>query len=440
MRRAGAIKPHKRAGIWYLVRRVPKEFSHLDTREIVRLSTEIAVADDPRAIRATQRVQSLNVELEAYWRGLRDGQSVEARRRFEAARKRALDLGFVYQSVDELAAGKQSDLVARIESLLDRRAVDNEVEVAALLGGEGKPQLMVSDLVKEYEAIIETELAAKSPDQLRRWRNPKKRAMDNFIEVVGDKALADLTRNDALTFRKWWADRIADDDLKISTANKDFGHLQKMFTTIEMAHQVQFKPVFARLRFGGEDRDKRSAFDPKFIQGEILADGALDGLNSDARCIIYLIVETGIRLSEACNLLPEHIHLDAPVPYIHVTAGDRELKTPWSDRTMPLVGVALMAMQEHPEGFERYRDKGASFSAMANKFLKGHGLLPTDNHSVYSLRHSFEDRLTAVEPPEKIMAVLMGHKYNRPRYGEGPTLEQKQRWLQKIAFTPPAHV
>jgi len=34
-----------------------------------------------------------------------------------------------------------------------------------------------------------------------------------------------------------------------------------------------------------------------------------------------------------------------------------------------------------------------------NKYLRDHGLLPSENHTIYSFRHSFEDRLTAVEPP-----------------------------------------
>jgi hypothetical protein len=69
-----------------------------------------------------------------------------------------------------------------------------------------------------------------------------------------------------------------------------------------------------------------------------------------------------------------------------------------------------------------------------NGFLREHGLLPTDDHTVYSLRHSFEDRLSAVEPPEKIQSFLMGHKYRRERYGDGPTLNQKKDWLKKMCF------
>ena len=93
MRRRGDIRPVKRAGTWYLKRRVPKEFAHLDRRDPVRLSTEIAVVDDPRGVRARRVVEQLNMQLEAYWRGLRDGQSAEAKARFEAAQKGARALG-----------------------------------------------------------------------------------------------------------------------------------------------------------------------------------------------------------------------------------------------------------------------------------------------------------------------------------------------------------
>jgi integrase len=104
------------------------------------------------------------------------------------------------------------------------------------------------------------------------------------------------------------------------------------------------------------------------------------------------------------------------------------------------VGVALMAMRAQPEGFPRYRDKADSLSALVNKALEVRGLRPEPGQSLYSLRHTFEDRLTAVEAPEKVVAALMGHKWHRPRYGLGPSLEQKREWLKRIAFRPPTSV
>ncbi|BCM86853.1 hypothetical protein [Methylobacterium indicum] len=116
------------------------------------------------------------------------------------------------------------------------------------------------------------------------------------------------------------------------------------------------------------------------------------------------------------------------------------MKTEQSAWELPLVGVALMAAQAQPEGFPRYRDKAASLSAITNKVMRTAGLLPLPGQSAYSFRHCFEDRLTAVEAPEKLIAAMMGHKYQRPRYGSGPSLSQKREWLQRIAFKPPGRV
>src|SRR5262249_16507118 len=53
-----AARPHKVAGFWFLVRRVPAEFAAYDTRKLVRQSTGIRIADDPRAVRAAKSSRS----------------------------------------------------------------------------------------------------------------------------------------------------------------------------------------------------------------------------------------------------------------------------------------------------------------------------------------------------------------------------------------------
>ncbi|MER8978046.1 integrase [Mesorhizobium sp. M0239] len=433
-------KAHKRDGTWYLVRRVPKEFAELDRRVLVRISTDIPIVNDPRGIRAKEVVQRLHVELDAYWGGLRDGQSGEARLRFEAAQQRAKALRLVYQTNAELAEGARDDIVDRIRLLLDRNVIEDEREVAAALGGEERPAIRLTGLVAEFEKIEAQSLNAMSPNQLRKWRNPKKRAVGNLIEVVGDMNIAALTRSHAIQFREWWQKRIRVESLDIGTANKDIGHVSKMLTTVDMAHQLNLPPVFKKLRLSGQVAVQRAAFEAAFVQDKILADRALAELNEEARHLVLLIADTGMRLSEAANLLPHRILLDHAVPHVQVRPDGRVLKTDHSLRDIPLVGCALAVMKLHPKGFPRYLDKADSLSALVNKFLDNANLLPTDDHSLYSLRHTYEDRLTAVEAPEKVVAMLMGHKWHRPKYGSGPTLEQKQFWLKKIAFKPPAHL
>ena len=211
-----------------------------------------------------------------------------------------------------------------------------------------------------------------------------------------------------------------------------------MLHIVELAYQMNLKPVFAKLRIEGAVTRQRAAFDISFLHKRILAAGALDRLNEEARDIVYLLAEAGLRPSEACNLDGATIQLDAPVPHVQIRANQREMKTTHSERDVPLVGIALEVTKRRPEGFPRYRHKADSLSALVNKVLSSAGLLPTDDHSLYSLRHTFEDRLTAIEAPEKVIATLMGHKWQRPKYEAGPSLEQKQHWLRRIAFSPTA--
>jgi integrase len=79
-------------------------------------------------------------------------------------------------------------------------------------------------------------------------------------------------------------------------------------------------------------------------------------------------------------------------------------------------------------------------SATLNKYLWENDLRPTQDHTVYSLRHSFKDRLIAVEAPDSLIDSLMGHKTYKPRYGRGPSLELKLKFLEQIAFRSPARL
>lgn len=442
MRRTAAVKPHNRAGIWYLVRRIPVEFAHLDSRASpVKLTTDIAVVNDPKAIRARLIVNQLNLELEAYWRGLRDGQSAEARIRFEAAQGRARALGVNYQTVAELrASGNIADALARIELLVARKAVDSETDVTAVLGGEDRPKFRVSDMDDEYEKLQKATLTTYSPAQRKRWKNPKTKAVKNFIAAVGDKQLADLTRADAIQFREWWQTKLATDNLEIGTANKDFGHMNKMHRSIDTAHHLGLLPIFAVLRLEGETTGTRAAFMPDEVLAILTSPRLHSSLNAEALAIVHVMAETGMRPSEICSLRAEQIRLDADIPFVQIKPIGRKLKNPQSERDIPLVGAALAAMQRFPTGFATYNDKADSLSATVNKSLGKAGLLPSKDHTLYSLRHAFEDRLIEEEPPDKVVAALMGHKFQRPKYGKGPTLDLKVRWLRRIAFTLPEHM
>jgi hypothetical protein len=97
--------------------------------------------------------------------------------------------------------------------------------------------------------------------------------------------------------------------------------------------------------------------------------------NEEARRVIYVMVETGLRPSEIVNLTPKTIHLNHQVPHVEVEPEGRVLKTETSRRHIPLVGVSLAAMRLQPKGFPRYFDKGSTLSANVNKYLENHDLV-----------------------------------------------------------------
>lgn len=434
--------PHRRGGYWYLVRRVPSQFAAFDDRGIIQISTGIAVADDPRAIRATEAVRKLDDELMRFWEAKRAGNDPDAEARFRKAKEDAQRAGFTYATATALRDDSVIDeLLRRMEFLATRDTVEKFDTVNAVLGGEPEPQAMLGTLVADYEHIIRVQFAKKSPAQKQRWRVARQTALANFIEGIGgDRALNALTRNDILAYRDKLQERVLTNKITTDTANKAIGRVASMFRAVSDDRHLNLPPVFDRIIIRGEKTKQRVAYPVDFVQSRFMAEGVFDDLNEEARRVIYLIAETGLRLSEACNLTQDTIRLDSEIPHVVVLPDEREMKTEQSQREIPLVGAALMAMKLQPNGFPRYRDKASSLSALVNKALKARKLTPLPGQSLYSLRHTFEDRLTEVEAPEKLVASLMGHKWHRERYGKGPSLSLKLKWLNRIAFRPPSAV
>lgn len=96
--------------------------------------------------------------------------------------------------------------------------------------------------------------------------------------------------------------------------------------------------------------------------------------------------------------------------------------------------MALEAIRAFSQGFPAYRSNSATLSGTINKYLAENGLRETEAHSLYSLRHSFEDRMLAAGIDERIRRDLMGHALGRERYGRGADLAQVTALLRPISF------
>ena len=425
-----------RAGVWHFIRRVPLEYANLDRRANVKLSTKVRVATDRKGIKAGQIAARMNETVEAYWRGLSHKKTAEAKQTYLDAVKLARSVGLDYQTPSAIAMAPIEDVLARIETLIASGMMNNTPMRKALLGGVEKPPIMLSSLFAEYEQTQRIALSRMSPDQVRKWKAAKKRAVEILIERIGDKALHQLSRDDALAFSDWWEERVVTEGIGAGTANKNISHIGGMLRAVNKRLKLGLDDVFAATRIEGGREGQRAPFPVEFIRDVILAPGKLNELNEEARDAVYAMMETGARPSEIVNLTAAQIVLDDPIPFIRIAAEGRVLKTAHSERDIPLVGLALSAMRRHARGFPRYFDKGSSLSATLMKHFSKHELLPTGRHKIYSFRHSFKDRLKAVETPEELIDEMMGHATLKPKYGNGYGLGLKLKYLQLIAFTP----
>ena len=229
------------------------------------------------------------------------------------------------------------------------------------------------------------------------------------------------------------ATTLATEDLDPSSANKDFGYIASTIKLVTQAKQITVPVSFNGLNFAANEKVTRLPFSRAWIKDKLLALGALDGLNIEARCILLGMINTGYRPSEAQDLRPEHIRLDVEIPYISIEPVGRTLKTQSSRRIIPLVGISLEAFKLCPQGFPRYSGT-ANLSAAVNKFLRENKLLETPEHTFYGLRHSFEDRLLDADIDERIRRDLLGHSLNRERYGLGASLEKLAGIVQRVAL------
>jgi integrase len=413
---------------------VPYEFTDVDRRGIVKLSTRIRIADDRAGVKASRKAARLNIDLEAFWAAKAGVPARSAALVLDEARMRASALDVDYKPIETIANETAAEILRRIDIIAqgDRRHDPNTV--AAVLGGVSLPEFKLSGLFAEFEICKRTTIAKFSPNQRRKWKNGKTRAVEILMEVIGDKVVNGLTRDDALKFAEHWEKRVADGEVHAGTANRNITHITGMLSAVSRRHRLRLDPVFAGTRLESDRSRSRPPFSPWFIVNRILAPGALDGVNDEERAIIHVMINTGARPVEIVNLRRDRIILDSEIPHIQVRPDDRVLKTEWSLRDIPLVGIALEAMRQFPDGFPRYFDKSDVLSAAVNKFFEEHDLKEGPKHTLYSLRHGFKDRLRETEAVDELKDELMGHDTRKPKYGDGHGLRLKMKYVSAIAL------
>ncbi|WP_415234060.1 DUF6538 domain-containing protein [Pseudorhodobacter sp.] len=420
---------HLRKDTYYIKRRVPKRFASLGLGAYKWVSLRTDSLKE-----AEQKAETIWDGIIASWEAAMSGNTDDAEKRYSAALALAAAKGVKFINVGQVADLPTAEFRARMDMAFKAgSATPNILAAEALLGGAKTPTISVSKALELYWRLKRDLTIGKSEDQVRRWENPRKKAVKNFITVVGDLKMADITSDNMLDFRNWWMERLETEDLTANSANKDMIHLCSILKTVNSMKQLKLSLPLNDLSFKEGEKNKRPDFSDEWIKNKLLAPGALDGLNTEARCILLGMINTGYRPSEGAALLPKHICLETDFPHIKIEPDGRHVKSAHAKRIIPLVGISLEALKTVRDGFPRYRDN-PSLSATVNSFLRENGLMETPDHTMYSIRHSFEDRMLRARLDNRLRADFMGHSLDRQRYGDGGGLPFKYSELQKIAL------
>lgn len=150
-----------------------------------------------------------------------------------------------------------------------------------------------------------------------------------------------------------------------------------------------------------------------------------------------------MRLGEGVGLLKSDMKLDCEIPHKRLIPHPwRRLKTRASERCIPLTKESVWACKrilEHKHdstfAFPKYTSlKGCnanSASAALNKWLKSRLI---NDFVLHGFRHSFRDRLRAIECPSEIIDQLGGWSLRSigQGYGKGYELSVLSKWMKQI--------
>jgi integrase len=417
-----------RNGHLHFRKRVPRRFISVEPREYVWISLHTDLEDVAR-----RKAGAVWEEMLEAWEAKLHGDTEDYDQRLEAAKHLAGIRGYRYLPASQVAKLPDAEFYARVRAVVRKDGTFDTKEAEALLGTVPKPKLTLSQCLKEFWKLADDRTMGKSDDQIRRWRNPRIKAINNLIGVIGDQEINAITADDMLDFREWWVDRLKSEGLTANSANKDLIHIGNVLRTVNKMKRLNLKLPLGDLSIKESEKKTRPAFSVDWIRDKLLAPGALDGLNAEARAILLGMINTGARPSELACLTAAQIKLDHAVPHISIEPVGRQLKSQYSKRKIPLLGVSLEAFRQFPNGFPRYKDS-ATLSATVNKYLRSNGLLETPDHSMYSLRHSMEDRMLSARIDERIRRDCLGHSLTRERYGQGATLEMMREQFKEISF------
>ena len=367
-----------RDGIYYFVRRVPDDVKSYYSSD--RISMSLRTKSNGVAIRATK---SICQRLDDYWLGLK---------------LQKMDIPAIH-------------LVNSNEDSDDSSPnITDALDLYLRLKGQTKDKTFIRTAARNVEYII---------------------------KVLGNRPIKSYSSSDASKFRDW----LMEQGMSLSTVKRVFSSVKAIINLTIQEHGLNINNPFSKTYMPEiEDKQYRKSIPTETIKH---IQSLCRDYDDDLRWLVALLSDTGMRLGEGAGLLKSDINLDCEIPHIRLIPHPwRRLKTRTSKRYIPLTKEsewACMRILGHNDdstfAFPKYTSlegcNANSASAALNKWLKGKLI---NDFVLHGFRHSFRDRLRAIECPSEIINQLGGWSLKSvgEGYGRGYELSVLSKWLLKM--------
>ena len=337
----------------------------------------------------------------------------------------------------DTAARSAKSIAQRLEDYwLSLRLANIDVPALHLL--RDRPQKVTQSSCMTLTQALNLYLRLKGVNKGKVFRRGAERNIQSVVDVLRDRPLDEYSSSDAAAYRDYLLKR----GLTTNSVKRNFATIRSVINLAIQEHGLGCRNAFSKVYLPDLDDAKKRKPIPTDIINEIQQECM--SIDDEARWLVALISDTGMRLSEAAGLHVDDIKLDCEIPHIDLKPHAwRSLKTKGSQRQIPLVGASLWAAKRvkatnttSPYAFPRYTSsKGTnanSASAAINKWLKPR--VP-EGCVVHSFRHSLRDRLRAVQCPSDMIDQIGGWATAGvgQAYGEGYGLDRKWERLRNVA-------
>ena len=303
----------------------------------------------------------------------------------------------------------------------------SKINIEKVIAASRPKTVVMSEITEEYVAIRGIHA------------NPIKVALGSLFEVAGDRDVRSYTREDARALLV----HLKSTGIKTSTIRKRLACVGAIINYAYHELEVEKRNPFSKMIIVGEGQDATK-------RGTFTTDQLIDGYDqafaskSNIQLLFPILGETGCRLAEIVGVRVEDIDWEAKLVNIRPNT-KRRLKTSGSERIIPLNTTAFLALEKAAQMsasewlFPRYIKENGCYATHASNALakwtkRRWGM------TAHSLRHTFRDRLRAVEAPLEAIDQLGGWssvKTIGSSYGRGYSVEHLRRYLDAISLSLP---